>query len=501
MTPSETPYDGTDGSDFASLHLDQLKMLNIPESLHGSLSAQLERTFSPQDEDLDATTQASFENMNTHAGQNGAIIVMPHICSWDMILQANDGMYKALLSLPLSVLGQILDGLNEVNQDSISSELNNDTLQKLDVETDRQEKDAVIDEILPMAWSRVILYREIDSVRGALPSPPYPPQSTLIASPDDETEADLLGPFPFVYLQRSTTGASSSSQGGTPCSLAYLSPDWSSEKSLPTIDLVPRYSVPNGITRSIRYAALLGINGAPEFAIQSAKNMYANFVHTMHVARQQNLEQTTTITLPPEIELAPEDGSKMEPSKPLLVYTDSNDPMELAHPVTGLTSPHFALTSSMEDADIIYSYRQLYAPGPNNLRDMIESKISEGRAAPLVNQFPYEGAFVQKDHLGRELLKQHGLPRPNWAIETYDLDVQLGEFVGAAILAQEKHRQQQVEKDEFSLQAEEHAPLWIIKPAGGTQSKGHVVSRSIAQVLKIVDAGGDSRVAQRYIVS
>lgn len=89
-------------------------------------------------------------------------------------------------------------------------------------------------------------------------------------------------------------------------------------------------------------------------------------------------------------------------------------------------------------------------------------------------------------HLGREIQQQHGLPRPSWALETYDLDVQLTEFVGAAT--------------QFSECAGEDA-LWIIKPACGTQSKGHVVTKSPGQVLRIIDAGGESRVAQRYIVS
>jgi hypothetical protein len=106
-------------------------------------------------------------------------------------------------------------------------------------------------------------------------------------------------------------------------------------------------------------------------------------------------------------------------------------------------------------------------------------------AAPLINQFPFEGALVQKDHLGREILRQHGLPRPSWAIETYDLDVQLAEFIGAAILAQERGE---------SL-------LWIVKPAHGTRSKGHVVTSSVAQILRLVDAGGESRVVQRYIAN
>ena len=42
-------------------------------------------------------------------------------------------------------------------------------------------------------------------------------------------------------------------------------------------------------------------------------------------------------------------------------------------------------------------------------------------------------------------------------------------------------------------------PLWIVKPASGTQSKGHIVTKSLAQVLRLVDTGSFSRVAQRYL--
>lgn len=87
--------------------------------------------------------------------------------------------------------------------------------------------------------------------------------------------------------------------------------------------------------------------------------------------------------------------------------------------------------------------------------------------------------------MAREIQQQHGLPRPKWALETYDLDIQMTEFIGAALLAAERGEQ----------------PMWIIKPAGGTQSRGHVVTKSTAQVLKLIDAGGGSRVAQRYVVS
>ena len=113
------------------------------------------------------------------------------------------------------------------------------------------------------------------------------------------------------------------------------------------------------------------------------------------------------------------------------------------------------------------------------------------------------GAFVQKDHLAREIQKQHGMPLPSWAIETYDLDVQLAEFVGASLFEKDR-RLQEIQDDndnDNDNTIETLNPLWIIKPAKGTRSKGHVVTRNLAQIIKILDSSGGSRIAQRYIVS
>ena len=160
-------------------------------------------------------------------------------------------------------------------------------------------------------------------------------------------------------------------------------------------------------------------------------------------------------------------------------YIPTNDPMGLPHPEAGLSRDRFTLVDDVHDADIIYSYQSLFVERP--LRDAWET-----RTHVLINQFPYEGAVLQKDHLGQEVLKQHGLPRPSWAIETYDLDVQLAEFVGACLLD--------------AARSGDTPPVWIVKPASGTQSQGHVVTRSLGHILRLVDSGGGSRVAQRYIV-
>jgi hypothetical protein len=205
------------------------------------------------------------------------------------------------------------------------------------------------------------------------------------------------------------------------------------------------------------------------------------------MVRQQKLAQTTQqLANKEEQETTNETAVEVAKNNKIWkVYTDSNDPMGLGHPEAGLSKERFVLTDNPDEADIIYSYRSLFAPG--TLKELLDR-----RPEIFMNQFPYEGAIVQKDHLGREILKQHGLPRPNWALETYDLDVQLAEFVGAHLLAIQRNS----DENENS-----QPPRWIVKPAGGTQSKGHVVTQSSAHISRLIDAGGGSRVAQRYIVS
>ena len=451
--------------DFASIHGEQLQALNIPPTLYDPLVSQLRRVFAPSADGglnienvLDGSTQI-MGSLSEKSSSSGSMLVFPHVCSWDILLEPSRGMFNALNELPSPVLQKLLMGLKKSwREDCIFPS------SKIDL----------VDQICdPRTWSRVILYRHESSVRAALPAPLYfnfPQLQLQLQSETDETEADITGPFPFQYHM-----AVDGKEQIIACSLGYVSPDVSfAESRLPTLDLVPAYSVPNAPTRHVRYAALLG-KEAPDFCVQTAKTIHSNFVHNMHLVRQQKLvkDQNDVVAA----NSSPRQSIVSE-KRVWKVYTDPSDGMKLTHPESGLTSPFFELTEDPEQADFIFSFQSLYAP--SELKQLVDR-----RPDILINQFPYEGAFVQKDHLAREILKQHGLPRPNWAIETYDLDVQLGEFVGAELLATDR----------------EEKPVWIIKPAGGTRSQGHVVTRSTAQVLRLIDAGGGSRVAQRYIVS
>ena len=386
------------------------------------------------------------------SSEYGAILCIPYICTWDMM--DHRGLWDALSQLSLPTLQELYVGLK-----TSWNELSCETF---------LEKDMLLNQICdPRVWSRIIMYRKAGRVRGAFPAPPFLLQLD-VKSASDDTEADLSGPFPFEYYTESGIVVD--------CALVYVNPNrMFVEGEMPTIDLVPFYSVASGDMRCIRYAALLG-EYAPPFAIERVKEVHATFVRRMHLIRQKVKDKKET----PENQHRDASISFMSESRKVWkVYTDSNDPLGLGHPQAGLSKDAFILVDNPGDADIIYSYKTLFRDGP--LRDAWES-----RANVLINQFPYEGAFLQKDHLAQEILKQYGLPRPCWAIETYDLDVQLGEFVGAGLL--EANRSDQA------------LPLWIVKPAIGTQSQGHVVTRSLGHVIRLVDSGGGSRVAQRYIV-
>jgi hypothetical protein len=454
--------------DFGEANKAQLELLNIPSPLYEHLQKQLEATFVCTDNgdlDIELMVAAPLTSLKAMPSSDyGNMLVIPHVCSWNIATNPSNGMWQALDVLPVSVLKAIYEGLLVLWGEN-------------DNKIDDDHHEGLMDRICdPRTWSRVILYRHGNSVFAALPAPPYFPQVPL-QSASDSTEGDLTGPFPFEYHLPSSESVIASS-------LAYLSPEASlANGRLPTLDLVPSYSCPDPLTRSVRYVALLG-ELAPTSCLAAVKSAHATFVQRMHLVRQEILQKQEDDAANLETARYSEGSTTTDESsdtgKVWRVFTDANDPMELAHPQAGLASSKFALTDSIEDADIIYSFRSLYAP--SELREQVQHRLNSPDPV-LINQFPYEGAFVQKDHLGREILKQHGLPRPRWSIETYDLDVQLTEFIGAAILATERGED----------------PVWIVKPAGGTQSKGHVVTRSTAQILRLVDAGGESRVVQRYI--
>jgi Tubulin-tyrosine ligase family len=411
----------------------------------------------------------------------GSILVMPHLCSWEM--ENHRGLWQELSKLSAGTLRRLrkeLDRTFGVSEDTRAA----------DGSAPESKNEILQDLCQPRTWSVVVLYRGRDGqVRAALPAPPYYPHVSFDSDDEfDAKEADLTGPFPFRYLHRPSKLVD--------VSLLYLSPGvFVSASKLPTIDDAPAYSVPDRLTRSVRYAALLlDAHKVPEIAQRQVREYYDAFLSRFN-EDQQNARRPAQVPLESGCDRSLSPRTSTDDTV-LKVYTDSNDPLGLSHPEAGLTDPHFVLTDSVADADVVFSYHSLFAP-TGDLRDALDARqaLSSGvRQSPaMINQFPYEGAFVQKDHLARELWNQYGQERwPPWAIESYDLDVQFGAFVGAAL-----HHKRERQRDS----RENGDPVWIVKPARGTQSKGHLVTRSVAHICRLVDAGGTSRVAQRYIES
>lgn len=542
----------------------------------------------------------------------GTILVIPHICSWDMTSASYQlQLINTIQQLPFLVLRTIINGLDTVAAEAACSTKNvfyhNQQQQQEEEEPDKESSINDIDKITElvhkivdhtMFWSCVILYHDqntknyctdrksngSNSVRGALPAPPYYPHYNIdkhkidncIESEDEE--ADITGPFPFQY-QRNTND---STQATINVSLGYISPNVLrcrvvKQQRLPTIDLVPSYQYPNNpLLRAVRYILLT--EGGKCFKhtneyVQLVNEYYATFVHSMHLVRQSKilndkeqkpdsalcLAATTTDNVNKNMQsetnfynIDTEQQQKQHEMRTRLkVYTDCNDPMELAHPITGLeaNSQYFTMVSDPFDADIVFSYQSLFSKNNNssaskttplfrllqkrkqqqqqqNLLHAQETNIvnattnvdTANQLTLFINQFPYEGAFVQKDHLAREVYNQHGLPRPYWSIESYDLDVHLPYFAGS-ILTSQQHQNAgndcyyygEEEGDEDSKiinnnnnnqtkeQQQQKGAVWIVKPSNGTQSKGHIVTRSLAHIVRLIDSRGTNVVVQKYI--
>jgi hypothetical protein len=464
--------------EFVAAHRSQLEMLHIPDVLFGGLYRDLSTAFlDGQSSSIMNWCPIPSSQQSLITGEYGSILVLPHILEWNMT--QHQGLIQALQRVSTAVLRQILEGLETLASFTHDHKKTNFT-------NDDDLVNAIADH--PVLWSRVILFRSslesgLAVVKGALPMPPYFPQRPIYI----DTEADLTGPFPFQYHHPT--------MGVIDLSLVYVSPGVSLQ-SLPTMDLVPAYQCPDGRLRPVRYAALLhGTNELPKETAATVKQIYAESVHDLHLIRQQSLErqQLQSTLWKPDLnfEITTEEAKQSLAEKLLHVYTDANDPMQLRDPIAGLAanSPYFVLVDSPEDADIIFSFSSVFAPN-NPLKEILNRNSNV-----FINQFPYEGCLVQKDHLAREILKQHGLPRPSWALETYDLDEHMAEFVGAVY---SETLSEQTDDAESSGNRSSRS-LWIIKPAAGTQSQGHLVTRSLSHMLRWNDAWGGGRVAQRYV--
>lgn len=535
--------------EFVRLHKDQLDALNIPDSLYSGLKYQFEEVFtstnnhtnheneirkqpkgivSPDQQSVISTEDNVDDTIDLYHLSNrmndlllnhvsdidtahGAIILIPHICSWDMNDSSShsNGLLYELNQLDVSVLQIIFIELTG----PLTTYAFNTQKENCDHDVQRLYLiNAIADH--PEIWSRVILYRNCSddgtiSVRGALPAPPYFKQRKEI----EDEDSLLSGPFPFQY-KRKIIGSKGAQEDviTIQVSLGYISPGVLYH-GIPSIDFVPSNQCPDQLTRSIRHVMLLQDTDIPIKSKQTVQESYANFVRDMHLVRQRKLERTVVDENDQYAELH-QKSEQPHSQRVYRVYTDKNDPMQLSDPIVGLeqNSKYFQMVDNPNEADIIFSLTSLFNPN-NELYQIIEtrrrqSNDDDSTTTILINQFPYEGAFVQKDHLAREILNQHGLPRPFWSIESYDLDVQLLQFAGAALNARSNNIQKindnSTDHNNTNTDDRNYVNdncIWIVKPSNGTRSKGHVVTRNLSYIQRLLDTGNMNRIVQRYITN
>lgn len=75
----------------------------------------------------------------------------------------------------------------------------------------------------------------------------------------------------------------------------------------------------------------------------------------------------------------------------------SIDPQKLLDNIGGLTDKKFQIVTNKEEADIVW---EIFPCKDSNVWNN-PKKRSDGLSNVLINQYPYEGAFVMKDHLAR----------------------------------------------------------------------------------------------------
>lgn len=336
-------------SSFIDLHESQLKALGVPERLYGPMERQMKSrltrgsTFRPSIcTDISNLKYDLFED---------SLSVIPHLVTWE----ADDGG-KLLVCMESYSDDELRDVLVACSQQSAASIDKNAT------------REVLQNEIIANIWTKSSPYRYIDNVT----------YMALPAIPDlNQSDNPNLATFPFVYFADGGTTT-------TACTVVFPIDSIAGTEDL-SIDYCPVWKCGgNEIVRMARLVGLLGSN-APVEAIQTVKEAAANHMKDLHLARQQKLERLKM----------PQGNSAGELTRSLLkVFTDHDDPMHLHHPVSGLTDERFVMTDDLGEADVIYSFHHILSP---SFQKQIREKIDADRVKNIfINQFPFEGAFVQK---------------------------------------------------------------------------------------------------------
>lgn len=213
-----------------------------------------------------------------------------------------------------------------------------------------------------------------------------------------------------------------------------------------------------------------------EEGIDALITLSRSYLESLHF--QTNSVQSLTPdnqTFPPPAE---------SPQKTVLtVYTPADDSSRLTHATCGLSHSRFSITHDENvHADILWltepnKVSSRWRRGEDSERGKQGEEVSP---VSYINQFPYEGCLVLKDHLCREVAKHLG--SPPWWHASYDMEGQVPLFVGDYLSRRRSHQEN----------------IWILKPSASSRSVGHIVSGSLIHIIRQLETD-KKRVVQKYI--
>lgn len=198
---------------------------------------------------------------------------------------------------------------------------------------------------------------------------------------------------------------------------------------------------------------------------------YSIFIENYHnykkklndiTAKGQEILKEKNIQLATKENLSQKEPLGILPNKrPLSIITD----LEIV--IDNLKHESFKFVKNLDDADIVF----LNANVKENFW-----KIEKGK---YVNQFPFEGCIVMKNHLAKTVVESLGYVK--WLQHTYDLAIHLHEFIGEYKINQESYKNN----------------LWIIKPPNMARSMDMVITDNLDVIIRLLETG--PKLAQKYI--
>ncbi|XP_035989581.1 tubulin--tyrosine ligase-like protein 12 isoform X1 [Fundulus heteroclitus] len=144
---------------------------------------------------------------------------------------------------------------------------------------------------------------------------------------------------------------------------------------------------------------------------------------------------------------------------------------EMSQVRNNLTHPRFLLTEDEEEADIIWSY--------GHIKDY--RKLSEERPHVMLNQFPCENIVTVKDCLAAVARRIKGGPTPDWLPETFNLQMELPQFI--------KHYQLRQHRGE-----DNH---WICKPWNLARGLDTHITNNLDYIIR--QSESSPKVACKYL--